>query len=41
MLVANLKLQIKAWYEKIRNLTNLVLLGFSFLIIMLVLGDVF
>ena len=37
MLVADLNLQFEALQKKMRNLTNIVLLGFSFLIIMLVL----
>ena len=37
MIVADLNLQIEALQKKMRNLTNIVLLGFSFLIIMLVL----
>jgi len=41
MLVADLNLQIEALQKKIRNLTNIVLLGFSFLIIMLVLGGTY
>ena len=37
MIVADLNLQIEALQKKKRNLTNIVLLGFSILIIMLVL----
>jgi len=36
MIVTDLNLQIEALQKKMRNLTNIMLLGFSFLIIMLV-----
>jgi len=39
--VTNLNLQIEALQKKMRNLTNIVLLGFSFLIITLVLGGMY
>ena len=41
MIVAYLNLQIEALQKKMRNLTNIVLLGFSILIIMLVLGGIY
>ena len=41
MVVADLRLQIEALQKKMRNLTNIVLLGFSFLIVMLVLGGMY
>ena len=41
MVVADLRLQIEALQKKMRNLTNIVLLGFSILIIMLVLGGIY
>ena len=41
MIVADLNLQIEALQKKMRNLTNIVLLGFSFLIVMLVLGGMY
>ena len=39
--VIDLNLQIEVLQKKMRNLTNIVLLGFSFLIIMLVLGGMY
>ena len=41
MVVADLRLQIETLQKKMRNLTNIVLLGFSFLIVMLVLGGMY
>ena len=41
MIVADLNLQIEALQKKMRNLTNIVLLGFSILIIILVLGGIY
>ena len=41
MVVADLRLQIEALQKKMRNLTSIVLLGFSFLIVMLVLGGMY
>ena len=41
MIMADLNLQIEALQKKMRNLTNIVLLGFSILIIMLVLGGIY
>jgi len=41
MIVTDLNLQIEALQKKMRNLANIVLLGFSILIIMLVLGEIY
>ena len=41
MIVADLNLQIETLQKKMRNLTNIVLLDFSNLIIMLVLGEIY